>query len=266
VNGFGEQAFLDAAQATGQYIAVVCEGERRVWGVAEGGVMLHATRGLVARVHTLVGTRSTWLPMLEALRKQFQDRGCRYLYAVAPQSSSDLRAFFETQGMGRIMERQMVRHATVFGPFVPKLDGFVVRPMENHEFPDVRSRLISVISKGPYTPSTREWSAFVETGLLYPYVVSARDDVPIDYAELGLYHHHREWLIGRVERVVVDESWRGKRVSRALVAALIEKSLQLDCTSCELQVRENNTAAIRTYEHLGFVDPTYPEVTYYESL
>lgn len=266
VDGFGEEAFLAVARATGQYIAVACEGKHRVWGVAEGGIMLHATRGLVARVHTLFGIRSTWLPMLEALRKQFRDRGCRNLYVVAPESSRDVCVFLEAQGMERINERQMVRHATTLGPSVPKLDRLMIRPMEISEFPSVRARLIPVISKGPYTPSLEEWCAFVETGLLHPYVATSPESVPIAYAELGLYHHHREWLIGRVERVVVDEAWRGKRVSRALVATLIEKSHQLGCTSCELHVSKENTAAVRTYEHLGFTDPIHPEVTYYESL
>ncbi len=266
VDGFGEVGFLNEARSTGQYFAVAYQGEKRIWGVAEGGVMLHATRGLVARVHTLIGIRCTWLPLLEALRAEFRARGCRNLYVVAPESSPDLRAFLESQRMERITEQQMVRHATILGPLVPELSGFMIRPMETSEFPHVRAHLIRVISKGSYTPSVEEWQTFVETGLLHPYIVTTSDNTPVAYAELGVYHHHRDWLIGRVERVVVEEAWRGNRVSRALVAALIEKSHQLGCTSCELHVRENNFAAVRTYEYLGFVSPSQPESTYYESL
>jgi ribosomal protein S18 acetylase RimI-like enzyme len=62
------------------------------------------------------------------------------------------------------------------------------------------------------------------------------------------------WL----EDLYVDESARGTGLGRALVNAACERARQRGCRRMELDVNEQNTAAIAFYESLGFTTEPKP--------
>jgi ribosomal protein S18 acetylase RimI-like enzyme len=62
------------------------------------------------------------------------------------------------------------------------------------------------------------------------------------------------WL----EDLYVDESARGTGLGRALVEAAVERAAARGCRRMELDVNEQNTAAIAFYESLGFTTEPKP--------
>jgi ribosomal protein S18 acetylase RimI-like enzyme len=62
------------------------------------------------------------------------------------------------------------------------------------------------------------------------------------------------WL----EDLYVDESARGTGLGRALVNAAFDRARQRGCRRMELDVNEQNTAAIAFYERLGFTTEPKP--------
>jgi ribosomal protein S18 acetylase RimI-like enzyme len=62
------------------------------------------------------------------------------------------------------------------------------------------------------------------------------------------------WL----EDLYVDESARGTGLGRALVEAAVERAAARGCRRMELDVNEQNTAALAFYEQLGFTTEPKP--------
>jgi ribosomal protein S18 acetylase RimI-like enzyme len=62
------------------------------------------------------------------------------------------------------------------------------------------------------------------------------------------------WL----EDLYVDDSARGTGLGRALVEAAFERARERGCRRIELDVNEQNTAAIALYESLGFTTEPKP--------
>jgi ribosomal protein S18 acetylase RimI-like enzyme len=62
------------------------------------------------------------------------------------------------------------------------------------------------------------------------------------------------WL----EDLYVDESARGTGLGRALVEAAVERAAARGCRRIELDVNEQNTAALAFYESLGFTTEPKP--------
>jgi ribosomal protein S18 acetylase RimI-like enzyme len=62
------------------------------------------------------------------------------------------------------------------------------------------------------------------------------------------------WL----EDLYVDESARGTGLGRALVQAAVERAAERGCRRMELDVNEQNTAALAFYEQMGFTTEPKP--------
>ena len=67
-------------------------------------------------------------------------------------------------------------------------------------------------------------------------------------AAMGGYEGHRGW----VNYLAVDPARRGRGHARALMAELERRLLARGCPKINLQVREENGAALAFYERLGF--------------
>jgi ribosomal protein S18 acetylase RimI-like enzyme len=66
---------------------------------------------------------------------------------------------------------------------------------------------------------------------------------------MGGYEGHRGW----VNYLAVDGARRGLGLGRALMAELETRLRELGCPKLNLQVREDNSAALGFYERLGYL-------------
>ena len=65
------------------------------------------------------------------------------------------------------------------------------------------------------------------------------------------------WLVAgeaQVMRLAVDPRRRGEKLGLALVEAMVAEARKLEAVEMTLEVREGNTPARRTYDHLGFTE------------
>lgn len=53
-------------------------------------------------------------------------------------------------------------------------------------------------------------------------------------------------------RLVVDEQWRGRGIARTLLDHALRQLMEQGCTTCFLEVRAANAAAIHVYRTTGF--------------
>lgn len=90
------------------------------------------------------------------------------------------------------------------------------------------------------------------------HLVSPTADVMI--AEIGrepagyaMMFYRRGTRIGRLYSISTLPQARGRGVARALMAACERAARRRDCSVLRLEVREDNAAAIRLYESLGYV-------------
>ncbi len=67
-------------------------------------------------------------------------------------------------------------------------------------------------------------------------------------AAMGGYDGHRGW----VYYLGVEPEYRHKGVGRKMMQALEEKLLAMGCPKLNLQVYNDNTGAVRFYEHIGY--------------
>lgn len=62
------------------------------------------------------------------------------------------------------------------------------------------------------------------------------------------YDGHRGWIY----YVAVSQKYRKRGIGKALMYALEEKLVKMDCPKINLQVRGSNTQAVLFYERLGY--------------
>ena len=92
------------------------------------------------------------------------------------------------------------------------------------------------------------------------YLLAAADDEPAS-AVCQLRFRHGIWRDGGdclVEDVFVEGSARGSGLGRALLEKARSRALARDCTRMELDVNEENEAALALYRSLGFTDRAQP--------
>ncbi len=77
-------------------------------------------------------------------------------------------------------------------------------------------------------------------------VACAGDDV------IGYTRWRRYGTTAHVIHVVTDPAWRGKRVGQLLLEALRASARDAGCTRWYLNVKKENTSALRLYERCGF--------------
>lgn len=58
---------------------------------------------------------------------------------------------------------------------------------------------------------------------------------------------------GEITNVVIDEPYRGRKISTAMLSELLKRGEQMGIKSFTLEVRKSNEAAIHLYEKAGFV-------------
>ena len=74
---------------------------------------------------------------------------------------------------------------------------------------------------------------------------------PVGYGEVWLDDEEDEVELARI---IVDPEVRGRGFGTELVRALLGPALEAGYSEVFLRVRPENAAAIRTYQHTGFVD------------
>jgi GNAT superfamily N-acetyltransferase len=93
------------------------------------------------------------------------------------------------------------------------------------------------------------------------YLLAAADAHDQPAAVCQLRFRHGIWRDGGdclVEDVFVESSARGAGLGRALLKAARERALAHDCTRMELDVNEENEAALALYRSFGFTDRASP--------
>jgi ribosomal protein S18 acetylase RimI-like enzyme len=128
-----------------------------------------------------------------------------------------------------------------------------------HEAEAVARLLIGFRDHLGYTwPSDNAFLAGVETIIEdrnSEYVLAAVDDDSPPSGVVQLRFRQGIWRAGGdclVEDVFVDESARGHGVGRALLEKATERALERGCRRMELDVNEENTAALALYRSFGF--------------
>ena len=93
------------------------------------------------------------------------------------------------------------------------------------------------------------------------YLLAAADEEDSPTAVCQLRFRHGIWRDGGdclVEDVFVEGSARGAGLGRALLETARERALAHNCTRMELDVNEENEAALALYRSLGFTDRASP--------
>jgi GNAT superfamily N-acetyltransferase len=128
-----------------------------------------------------------------------------------------------------------------------------------HEAEAVARLLIGFRDHMGYTwPSDNAFLAGVENLIEdrnTEYVLAAVDDDSPPSGVAQLRFRHGIWRAGGdclVEDVFVDASARGHGVGRALLEMATERALERGCRRMELDVNEENPAAIALYTSFGF--------------
>lgn len=248
-----DPTYLRRAKAGGMYVGLVAEDGGHVYGAAEAGILLHTTRGPALRTRFISSRVSqTFRPLLETMCDRARDLGCKALYVMSAPHAPELCTAAMIMKFARIngdfsMSRRNVPTEAV------EIPGVIIRAMHVDEYPEVRRRLISLVSGGDRSVSAPELRQFLASGLFVPYVAEVDGEL-VACAELDVFHTVlANCRVGRVERVAVHPDWRGRGISRALVAELLRQSSLLGCEKVDLLVRDGNVPAIRTYDRLGFV-------------
>lgn len=132
-----------------------------------------------------------------------------------------------------------------------------------HEAETVARLLIGFRDHMGYTwPSDNAFLAGVENLIEdrnTEFVLAAVDDDSPPSGVTQLRFRHGIWRAGGdclVEDVFVDESARGHGVGRALLEFATERALERGCRRMELDVNEENPAAIALYTSFGFTAGT----------
>lgn len=87
------------------------------------------------------------------------------------------------------------------------------------------------------------------TGRLGHYIALEQDGVPVAFGGF--------WLVAgeaQVMRLAVDPKRRGERLGLRLLEAMQAEARRLEAFEMTLEVREGNTPARRTYDHVGFTE------------
>lgn len=86
-------------------------------------------------------------------------------------------------------------------------------------------------------------------GRLSHYIALEQDGVPVAFGGF--------WLVAgeaQVMRLAVDPARRGEKLGLRLLEAMQEEARRLEAFEMTLEVREGNTPARRTYDHVGFTE------------
>lgn len=73
-----------------------------------------------------------------------------------------------------------------------------------------------------------------------------------DKAPVGTAGYTYNGFEGYINNVVIEESYRGKGLSKILMEALLKRGRECGINDYTLEVRVSNTPAVRLYESLGF--------------
>lgn len=123
--------------------------------------------------------------------------------------------------------------------------GRTVRPLTREDLPWLLPLDAGSFGE-PWTEET--WGDELE-GRLSHYLALEEDGVPVAFGGF--------WLVAgeaQVMRLAVEPRRRGEKLGLALVEAMVAEALRLEAVEMTLEVREGNTPARRTYDHLGFTE------------
>jgi ribosomal protein S18 acetylase RimI-like enzyme len=101
-------------------------------------------------------------------------------------------------------------------------------------------------------PATHAWIAEVD-GAAAGYILTVINDRPGD-----VFRHARRWC--EIAQICIAPAHRQHGIARALVERALSHARSLGIAEFELTIWSFNTAALKTFEHLGFT----PKVTRFE--
>jgi ribosomal-protein-alanine N-acetyltransferase len=96
-------------------------------------------------------------------------------------------------------------------------------------------------------PEAAFWSELAEHDTRH-YVVAMAGDLVVGYAGLCVYADDQAY----VQTIGVDASYQGRGIGTALLTDLFDEASRRGCAHVDLEVRADNTVAIRLYERHGF--------------
>ncbi len=248
-----QPAYLERARGSGRYFPFVAVEDGRVWGFAEGTLQFHPTRGTAMRIRFVYGPDKALRPFLATFRQYADQLKLCAVYLTSSPYHPELCTAAGFAKFSRIEGDVAMRRGNErLDPFsVPDIR---IRSMMPSEYLRIRNTILPLVSQGPYVSNQSEVSLHVESGLFFPMVAVAEAGQVVAYAELALGHAGlASCYVGRVERVVVDPLFRGRKIARLLVGELVRKGLSLGCAHVGLLVAKKNAAALKTYGALGFV-------------
>ncbi|MEI6510961.1 MAG: GNAT family N-acetyltransferase [Candidatus Uhrbacteria bacterium] len=256
-----EPSYLKRARDSGRYFPFVAVEGGRVWGFAEATLQFHPTRGTAMRVRFVYGPDKALRPFLATFCQYANRMNLCAVYLTSSPYHPELCTAARFAKFSRIEGDVAMRRGNErLDPFsVPDIR---IRSMMPSEYLRIRNTILPLVSKGPYVSNQSEVSLHVESRLFFPMVAVSEAEQVVAYAELALGHAGlASCYVGRVERVVVDPLFRGRRIARLLVGELVRKGRDLGCEHVGLLVAKKNAAALKTYGGIGFV-PT-AEIPYW---
>ena len=120
----------------------------------------------------------------------------------------------------------------------------IIRELEKQDIEEI-SRIEAESFSMPW--SARDFEEMIETDYAY-YYVAILDGKPVGC--VGMRNILGE---GQITNVVVDKSYRNRKIARSILEYMMKKTSEIGVYSYTLEVRPSNSAAIHLYESLGFV-------------
>ncbi|EZG56043.1 putative acetyltransferase domain protein [Gregarina niphandrodes] len=132
-----------------------------------------------------------------------------------------------------------------------RVPNLVLKPMTIEDYDRVRDILPSVTRcSSRYSRETVE--QMLQFPSFFPFIiVDTLNDTLIGYAEVHRMPHLGRGMDGRLEKVIIKEEYRGKKVAQVACRELMDIAKNvLNCGRCDLTVEKPD--AMTVYERLGF--------------
>eukprot|EP01053_Blabericola_migrator_P005143 Blabericola_migrator_1__5142@NODE_2656_length_2489_cov_252_649050_g1609_i2_p2_GENE_NODE_2656_length_2489_cov_252_649050_g1609_i2NODE_2656_length_2489_cov_252_649050_g1609_i2_p2_ORF_typecomplete_len175_score27_00Acetyltransf_10/PF13673_7/5e10Acetyltransf_1/PF00583_25/2e09Acetyltransf_7/PF13508_7/2e06Acetyltransf_4/PF13420_7/8_3e06GNAT_acetyltran/PF12746_7/0_0011FR47/PF08445_10/0_0022Acetyltransf_3/PF13302_7/0_0017Acetyltransf_9/PF13527_7/0_018_NODE_2656_length_2489_cov_252_649050_g1609_i219472471 len=128
-------------------------------------------------------------------------------------------------------------------------DTYVCRPMVLEDYETVRA-IIPLVSRCHKTLPLSMVKEVLSYPTFFPYVLCDGEEI-VGYAEIHRLPHFGRGFDGRLEKVIIVEKHRGKKLAQKFCAFLCEVAkTSLECGRMDLTVEKPDAKAV--YTHLGF--------------
>jgi ribosomal protein S18 acetylase RimI-like enzyme len=245
-------AFVEALDGGSYWPFAFVRNGTEVCGYGEVEHLFHPTRGMTARVNTMFGDPAFAGLFLDTVEERARSQACRAMYVSSNPGMPELNQAAMARGFDCVQEIVLRRFVVSQPSSLPWLSVGLIRPMTSRQYARHRNGLISMVSHGSYSASKSEVDEAMRRGAYRPIVLVENRRI-VGYAECDLHHVRlSQARFMRLERIVIAPTHRGHGIGFSLVSSLVRDAHNLGCEYVELQAFEENTAAMRLYQRLGF--------------